>query len=90
MRSFFNALLDALFWRRRIMTAMTDVQDKVTVMAGAVEGAVALLAQLKVKIDELAALADPAALAAVGEQLQAATDKLNAAVAAASPVVAVQ
>lgn len=84
------SLLDALALILRkedkIMALLDDVIQKVTKLTEVDDSVVALLNELKAKLDDAIASNDPAKLQAVSDALGAQTDRLAAAVAANTPV----
>lgn len=66
----------------KIMTALTDLRDKVEANTTVIESAIALIQGLKTKLDEAIASGDPAQIQALSDSLGAETQKLADAVAA--------
>lgn len=81
-----GAILSAIHNLKEIlMSALSDLQDKVAANTTVTESAITLLAGLKAELDAAIASGDPAALTALSATLGAETQKLADAVTANTP-----
>jgi hypothetical protein len=69
----------------KIMSALSDLQDKVAALKTVGDSAIALLNGLKAALDAAIASNDPAALQALSDSIGSETDALAAAVSANTP-----